>query len=76
MREDIERDAKRKEPISENELLFRGLNERIEEMVGSDDDPTMFASASAAMRCASRLSTCTTTGAASVTRANRKFVQR
>jgi len=43
MGEDAERDTKRKQRISENELLFRGLNERIEDVAEAADDPTMSA---------------------------------
>jgi hypothetical protein len=43
MRAEVDRDAKRKQRISENELLFRGLNERIEEVAESGDDSTMSA---------------------------------
>jgi len=43
MPEDADREAKRKHRILENELLFRGLNDRIEEVAGSEGDPTMSA---------------------------------
>jgi hypothetical protein len=43
VRAETDRGAKRKQRISENELLFRGLNNRIEEVVGADGDPTMSA---------------------------------
>jgi hypothetical protein len=43
MPEETEREAKRRQRISENELLFRGLNDRIEEVAGSDGYPTMSA---------------------------------
>ena len=39
----MEREAKRKERIAENELLFRALNERIEEVTESWKDATMSA---------------------------------
>jgi hypothetical protein len=43
MDQDTDRDAKSKQRIAENELLFRGLNERIEEVTGSWDDATLSA---------------------------------
>jgi hypothetical protein len=39
----LARDAKRKERLAENELLFRALNQRIEEVADSRDDATMSA---------------------------------
>ena len=39
----MDRDEKRKERISENELLFRGLNDRIEDVADSSGDATMSA---------------------------------